>query len=362
MSVVDADVLALVLQDLDDKIHNLWTENNITFKHVWEAATPVKLEGTKYEFPVSTGGPGAGVAVRTGSELITSTKKDTHTKGNEEITRFLYHFTIPIKTMEEANSGAAGREMLKNYPLAAVQDINREINKQLVRGAYSAGTGRSDMDLSGFNTLNGFQTYRPGSEARRGFFLQAEPDAQTQTVGGLPSQGAASNPTPGWFNQYGAITSMQNNGLRVFRDILQSCNRQSDYGNTGPTLGLQDPESYNTMLDTLEGAVRTPMIAGDFVDDGAIDYIPFNKVLKLYREDDFALDELACWNGSAIQGVTYLLDKNWGMLTRGGKMFEIRKPMRDPYTEAMRWEIVVSCQPFSTKRRSQAVIIGTNRA
>lgn len=360
-----ADILASTLQDLLPGYEELFTKFHPFPMYIQKSGgfNKRKLKGPWVEFNVLTGGPGDITGVRGGSETLASIKRNNLYRGKEYPHRFIYHFNVPNKELDEAETEYDFANLVETYPEQGLADAWERLNAQVVRGASSAGTDDNGGNLEGILTFNGDQTYTPQStlSTRTGVFTFSA--TQTSTVHDLPKEDAGSNPTTGWRNQYEHISSFSTEGRKKLRTCRDAANRQGRTPGGYVNLMLGDVESYQNYIDDLDDQVQTAMVdlKGEKVPDGFREGVKFGKA-DFFADDHIDItDTTAFTTASAQQGVIYLLNtQHWEMFFLGkkGGMFDVQKPILLPDQDAVQYRIVSYFNFFCKNLRAQGVVTG----
>ena len=375
------DVVNTALQDLDPKLEETFCQAHPLFNKLTQGeskATKRKLEGRYKEFDVITGDPGQIKAVHTGDETISGGLEGNSRKGNEYATRMLYHYDVPLKNIADADGKMDLVHILESYPKMASLGFFNALAAQLARGAASSGSAASKhQDAKGFLTLNSDQSYQPEGAVgqagtRTGFFQYAAPSAQTATIHGLPSEGAAVGAVKGWFNHYKHVNSFELDGLRALRQMhIQASQEGTDFGG-GVDLMFCDLMTYLNFVDRLESFQDRAEIDGDVAPSGANqngrEGLVWSKSCVLYNEPEIKLDDTVSFTSAAPRtGLIYgISSKDWELFSKGSDakketngLFATRDGFRLQDKEAYRFEVVFHAQLFSRARRSQFCVTGT---
>lgn len=326
-----------------------------------------KLKGPWVEFNVLTGGPGQAEGVYSGGEHFSPTINDMLAKGTEYPHRFVYHYAIPKKMIDELDTENDYVDLIEALPEQAVGDLMEGTNEQIVRGSFSAGTNSNPNGSKGLTTLNGSQSYYPQDSVtgRTGIFQFAAPSAQTATVHGLKMQGASGG-VRGWYHQYGVISDFQTDGRPTLESVRDKANRQGAKANTSINLILSDPGSRQQYVNSLDAQVRLAMVdnKGERVPDGIRDAIKFGNA-DWFSDDAIDItDTTAFSNADAQDGVAYMLNTAyWELFTigNGKRMFEFEDLMPNPFGDSVIAHMVNYWNIFCSNLRAQACVTGGNR-
>jgi hypothetical protein len=318
-----------------------------------------KLEGYKKTFVVYNQGPGNVTQIITGNETINGGRKNIGAKGEEESTRMIYAYDIPLSELDQVDGKMDIAKLFQKYPVAAMDDFMLRINRQLCVG--------DGTDVGGFLTLNGNTTYAPQGTAKTGVFEYAAPASQNDTVFNLQKQGGASG-VDGWYNQYGNITSFSSDGLRTLRDVYFKASQQGRAkGNV--SLGFCDLGTYSNYLATLEQFVRTPAgLQDDVVGKSFTEYVMFHNC-KLYVDLDIDITDALFAATPAANGLAYLLHPaSWKLFHyNAGKdqdgsgkpnLFRRRAPFRIPTKDMTRFESILDANIYCDNLRMNGVVTG----
>lgn len=363
------DVLKSCLPDLVEGFQDNFTKWHPLTSYIKESGGFAKrpLKGPWVEFNVITGGPGRVDPVFTGGEAFSSSLNTMLQKGTEYPHRFVYHFAIPKKMIDELDTPNDYADLIKALPEQAVGDLMEGVNEQIVRASFSAGSNTNDNGTRGLTTLNGSQLYYPqdSGTGRQGIFQFATPDNQTATVHGLPMQGAVGG-TRGWFHQYGVVSSFVDDGRPTLETVRDAANRQGAKANTKVNLLLSDPGSRQQYINSLDGQVRIAVVdkGGEKVVDGIREAIKFGQA-DWFSDDAIDIsDTVAFTNADAQEGVVYMLNTAYIELFtvgKGKKMFEFEDVMPNPFGDSVITHMTNYWNWYCTNLRAQGCVTGTNR-
>ena len=303
-----------------------------------------------------------------GDELLASTRRDTYRDGNQYADRSIYHFDIPgLLLADVSGNKEALKNIVKQYPINAMSDANESLARQIARGASSAGSDDAGHTFwRGITTLNGIQDYYPRGNTRDGVFQAAAKGSQTNTVFGLEMSGGATDPTTGWYHQYGSISSFSVNGLEVMRKVRGDANREGGKGRKGIDLVLGDPQSFHNYQNELGTFVETVTVTDDHIGADIREGIKFGKA-DFFPEDAIDISDTTAFSDAAWQaGVMYLLaSEDWDGFRMGNDdkletkgLFHMREVGRVPNQELFRWELVNDWNIFCRQLRTQGLILG----
>ena len=286
-------IFQAALQQLEERFTTLafpWSplvEKIISGKQVEQKSA---AETPYIEFRVLTDGPGETHQLISGGELYPTALKDVVTKGNIYGTRLIHVYEIPGADMAKAAHPQGCEELIEEYPELALAQFRAELAEQFALGNQN----------NGLLSLCGQNTYAPDGTPRTGL-LEANPRAtQAATVLGLAKEngGAGVN---GWYHQYGNITSMANNGERVFQQVHGRASRalkdmtgkvdlmiadETSYYNylmhrRGPVLETGTPEGMKGWEDDREGAkvLGGTMYIEPYMDPAAAEVLAWNGII-----------------------------------------------------------------------------------
>lgn len=351
-----ADVLAATVQELMPGLNETFVTDHPLMHQMVENGNIDKEQnkGPYREFTVLSGGPGTSTTVSTGSELVAGGRKQNAQKGNCYATRIIHAFDVPGKDLAEAFTPQGLAKLVKEYPVAALDDFKQEVARQF-------GSGNGD-GVGGFLTLNADATYNPNGTALPGVFEFAARASQTDTVFGLIKEGGAGGVT-GWYNQYARISAMAVDGRKKIRQAYFAAGRQGK--SKGPVdLMIGDVTSFEAVLEDLDDAVRIVAVKeGDTVARQSRQGIKFNQAD--FWEDD-AIDLTQFTTGGADTGVIYgFKTPTWNLIAFGENQqmetkgfFDMRGPIRHPTQDMWRYEYVLHAQIFCTDLRCNFVVTG----
>lgn len=351
------DVLTTALQELLPGYKTTWDLFNPAIKKIVAGGRKQKHNHPYKQFGLVPEGPGSWRQMRTGMETIPGGRNQSGTKGSAYASRHIYAFDVPIKDLTEANGPADVLGLIKKYPERAVLDMQQNFGRQLVSG-----------DVADLNTqtLNGDTTYTPDSgAARRGAFQFAAPSNQTHEVFGVTK-----NSIPGWYNQYGEITSMSGNGSYTMFETWQACHDQGQDLGSGIDVLLGDSVSFNNyreLLDNRHIAMSNRAVQDGLPGAGKVrSSLPFESA-EFFHDPQIKLSAFS--TTAATEGVIYMLCTNdWYIFYQGSGAkeatdgnFAAREPYRIPKTELLSYEFVLSMGMYTDNLRSQGVITGGTR-
>jgi hypothetical protein len=328
-----------------------------------------RLKSRFKEFKVTTAGPGALHKIVYGNETYAANRRQNFLKGNQYATRFIYDFAIPaIDIAETAGSPDMVKDLVKQYPESALMELKEWVAAQIARGAASSGSLANAGGLDGLVTLNGQQDYTPATDARDGVFMPAAAASQTQTVFGIPMQGAVSLPTTGWYHQYQNISAFGVNGREKWRKCRDDANSQGGGKSLGGEIDLllTDPQTYQNYVNDLDEHVEVAVVKNDHTPAGIRTGTKFGNA-DVFSEIAIDLSDTTSFTTATTRaGMTYLLNsKEWDgfclgeddkMETKG--FFSFRGPTRIPDQDAWRWEIINHWNIFCRQLRNQGLVTG----
>lgn len=363
----NVDVVNEVLQDLEADMNELFTMYHPLLERVAGRKQFPKAKGRYKEFKVNTGGPGAVHKIVSGNEVYSAQRRQNILKGDQFATRFIYDFAIPaVDIAETSGSPDMVKSLIKHYPEAAIAELYEWVAAQIARGAGSSGAIAGAGGLDGLTTLNGNQDYTPNTTARDGVFQALAAGSQTNTVFNLPMSGASSNPTTGWYHQYGNISAFGVNGIETLRTVRDKANVQGGKASGEVDLALMDEATYQNYQNHLDSFVTVAAVKNDHTPGGIRSGLKFGNV-DVFPEPAIDLSDTTSFTTSTWRaGVTYLLNTGeWEgfclgaddkMETKG--FFSIRGYTRIPDMDAFRWEIVNHWNIFCRQLRNQGLVTG----
>jgi hypothetical protein len=350
---ISPDVLASALQELMPKYSELFTKWHPILEKVVNKGNIDRdvLTGPYREFAVVTDGPGTVTQILTGSEVIAGGRNQNAVRGDTFAPRLIYAFDVPGKDLAEANGAMDLARILQHYPELALGDFHERIARQMAVG--------DGLDVGGFLTLNGAETYNPNGAARAGAFEYAAPAAQVNTVFGLPKPA-----TSGWVNQYGDITSFATNGRSTLRQVYYAASRQ------GKTMGpvdllLGDEGSYLNYIEDLDDQVRVVKVEGDKAPANIRQGVKFLDA-DFFLEDALDVGAASFAGTPAANGCVYMMKSaSWFAYTLGHDAnretkgdFAVRGPFRIPEQDVFRYEIVLMMGLNTNQLRCNGVVTG----
>tara|TARA_R110002110_G_scaffold1039_1_gene4082 strand:+ start:12140 stop:13219 length:1080 start_codon:yes stop_codon:yes gene_type:complete len=353
---ISPDVLASALQELMPGYSELFVKwHPILDKVVSKGNIERQVATGPYrEFAVVTDGPGTVTQILTGSEVIAGGRNQNAVRGSTYAPRLIYAFDVPGKDLAEANGAMDLARIIQHYPELALGDFHERIARQLAVG--------DGLDVGGFLTLNGATTYNPNGAARTGaleFSSQAAQVAAANSVFGL-NKGT----TPGWYNQYGNITSFATNGRSTMRQVYYAASRQ---GKTmGPVdLMMGDEASYLNYIEDLDDHVRISKVEGEKGPANIRQGVRFLDA-DFFLEDALDITAPAFAGTAAANGVIYLMKSaSWYAYTMGADDsretkgdFSVRGPFRIPEQDVFRYEIVLNMGMNTNQLRCNGVVTG----
>jgi hypothetical protein len=347
------DVLATALVDLAPGYTELFTKWSPIWEKIIAKGQKETLQSYRKEFTVVTGGPGTITNIVGGSEVIAGGRNQTGTRGNEIAPRLIYAFDVPGKDIDEANGEMDFARLIAAYPDLAMADFHEKISTQFCMGNVA--------EADGFITLNGQETYAPDGSPRTGVFEFAAAASQTSTVFGLQK-----NTVPGWYNQYGDITSFAGNGRDVMRQVYYNASIKGNNKLKGNVdIMMADALFYNNYISDLDEPVRFAPPANQKGDPAKPDIHQGINFLgaTLYLEDKI---DPTGFSLAAADGVCYgLHSSTWHMflvghggITQNKGFFSVRPPVKHPTQDLYRYEIVFSMGMYCNDLKSNFVITG----
>lgn len=364
---INADVLASTLQDLLPGHVDLYTKNHPLWDRIRKGGgfNRRKLKGPYMEFNVLTGGPGKLYSDRTGTTVLAATRKQNLRTGNEYGARLVYAFTVPEKDLEEADTPYDFANLVENYGEAGMAEIMEIMANQAARGSSSAGSD-SEGGAAAFITLNGDQFYNPTAVGtqRSGVFQFAAPASQTATVHGVPMQAAATNPTTGWYHQYGNISSFLINGRKIMRTTVDTANQQGASLQGGVDLLMGDDSSYQNYAENLDDQVIAQVVENDKGQGKVREGLKFRTAVFFPDPAIDITDTTAFTTSAAQNGVIYALcTDDWEMFTIGNKnggkdLFTVSPAQLIPGLTAFEYRISFYANMFCKNLRRQGAITG----
>ena len=360
------DVLASTIQDIKPELNEFFTMSHPLLDKIVKGARLAKAGGAYIEFRVVTGGPGGGVKLTYGDEVIPAQRRQNYTKGLQRASRSVYSFDVPGKDLAEMGSDpAAMNAVIKRYPVNAVDEMNEYLAAQIARGAGSSGAIAGAAFFDGITTLNGLQDYTPDGTAIDGVFMAAAPASQTQTVFNIPMRGASSNPVTGWYHQFGQITSFGAIGRETWRLARDTANQQGSKMMGQVDLVLVDPQQYQNYLNDLDEHVETVTVTNDHTPAAIREGVKFGSA-DVFAEPAIDLSDTTSFSTAATQaGVAYFLNsKAWEGMSLGGSgmesggFFDIENYVKVPDQDVWRWQIINHWNIYCTQLRNQAFVVG----
>lgn len=364
-----ADILASTLQELlpgyvdtFTKFHPLWDRIAANGKF-----NQRKLKGPWVEFTVLTGGPGYAVTDRTGSTTLAGGRRENAKRGIAYPTHLIYHFNVPNKDLKEAQTEYDFVGLVEDYGDPALSDLAERMSRQVARGASSAGTDPEGGGVDGFFTLNGDQTYAPqdAGSTEQGLFQYAAVGAQTNTVHSLPMSGAGSNPTTGWYHQFGQISSFSSEGRKVLRTTRDKAGQEGSGLTGGMDLLISDDASYQNYLDDLDDQVQVAVVEGDKGKHKVREGVAFGQAVWFPDPAIDITDTTAFSTATAQSGVIYgLTTDDFEMIMLGDKgvngkdFFEMEEPIRLESKPMVHYRLSCYANIFCRQLRRQMVVVG----
>jgi hypothetical protein len=316
----------------------------------------VDAEAAPYHtFRVLTQGPGRAHHLPSGGEIYASGLRKTPAKGSVYGTRIIYTYEIPGSDMAKGGSPKGAEKLVEQYPELAYADFRQILGKQLMMGDQGKG----------FLSLLPGTTYSPEGTPYNAVFQNAARAAQNQTVFGLAKEGATPG-TTGWYHGYGAITSMVNNGERIFQQVHGEASTALAGMPGVVDLMFADATSYYNYLMHRRTAVFTtgkPEGMSGFEDGReGVDVLGG----KMYKEPHIDAADAAI---VALGGVIYgLKSKTWELRVwdegqSGKKAFFHARPLQKMQNkDAWIQEIVFHGQLYSTALPCNFVVVGGQNA
>lgn len=363
------DILASTLEEVLPGYYDLYTKNHPLLDYIVRRGNinKRKAKGPFIEFPVLTGGPGQAVTDRTGGTLLASQRAQNLKRGKEEPARTVYHYAVPEKDLEEAQTENDFANLVESYGDAGMGDVMERFVAQVVRGASTAGSDEFGGGMEGILTFNSDQGYTPQDSAtsRGGVFEYTA--TQTGTLHNLPKSGAASNPTFGWEHQFEEISSFNHHGRRKMRIARDRANQQVAKSGGGIDLVLADDASYQNYIDDLNTQVLVAVVENDAGPGNIREGVKFGNA-NMFSELAIDLSDTDAYTSTAARdGLMYMLDSStWELFTVGdgndaAKLFKLKGPI-DMYDQTMlHFRMSSYMNIFTTNLRRNAVVVGGAR-
>lgn len=364
-----ADILASTLQDLLPGYVDTFTAYHPLWDRIRKGGkfNKRKLKGPWVDFAVVTGGPGYAVTDRTGSTTLAGGRRQNAKRGLEYPARLIYHFNVPHKDLEEAESEYDLVDLVDNYGDTAMADLAERMARQVARGASSSGSDPEGGGVDGFFTFNGSQTFAPqdASAGRSGLFQALAKGSQTNTVHGLPMSGAGSDPVTGWEHQYAHIDSFDQHGRKVMRSTLQKADQEGAGLTGGMDLLVGDDGSYQNYLEDLDDQVQVAVVENDKGKGKVRNGVKFLQA-DFFTDPAIDLSDTTAFSDALMQtGVIYgMTTEDFEMIMLGSKgvngedFFRVEEPIR--LSEAPMSHFRMSCYAniFCKQLRRQMLITG----
>ena len=343
------DELLIATRELFPTLETLFINEHPVTKMLYDKQKRQEVSGPYAAFDVIVDGPGDGMQVETGLEVQTATKRNIVRQGSVYVPTYEYTYMVTGPSLRKSAGKNGIIDLLKMYPEAAMQHFRQELGVQFTVGRT---TGLTNAGC--FLHLNGDLTWQATSAvaAQNGVLEFAAPGSQTSTFLGLPRQGAATNPTPKWANQYGAITNFGAHGRARLRRVYNECQmRAGSYG--APRLMFSDSASFENYYNDLDEQVR---YAAEFKGETGGTKL---SGLKFHNADWFvdpAFDDDATAFGHSTDGTVYMInpdtfkcltspDINSGEIKTGNSYFGLRGPWKQQGQDAWTFDIMFSGQP-----------------
>jgi hypothetical protein len=361
------DVIATVLQELEPELNDMFTEWHPLLDKIVKGKRLSKVKGLYKEFKISIGGAGSTVKLDYGDEQLAAGRRDIVEKGEVRASRFIHLFDITGTDIAEASGTPAGiKELIRQYPEQSLAELHEDIAAQIARGAGSSGDLARAAGLNGLCTLNGIQDFTIKGTAYDGVFQFAAPASQTNTVFGIPMQGAASG-ISGWHHKYGLVTSFGSNGRETMRKVRDDANAAGGKMQGKIDLLLGDPQSYQNYVNDLDEHVQVVAVKNDHTPAAIREGVKFGDA-DFFPEIAIDLSDTTSFSSAVSQsGVLYMLNSTmWDGFTHGDDesmetkgFFSLRGPTRVPDKDAWRWEIVNHWNIFCRSLRNQGLVAGS---
>ena len=372
------DVLHSVVVDLSTELVDVFSKGHPAVEAILKGSKDEGLESHEKAFDVMIGDPATSVKVATGGEMLTSQRKRISRQATERPSRVVLLYEVPNRELARTGKKKDMVRIFDKYPKATMIGARERFVRQFIRGASSAGNDPSgDYGFSGQVTLNADMTYSPdtasGYTARRGILgytgRVARPDAgagQTYTIHGLPMEDATTDPTNGWYHQYGDISSMGTDGRRVINTVLQRANFQGE-GENGVDIMMADEATFQNLVDNLE---QIAWINNDLVSVSTKATkrrgIKFGDI-PLYHEPEIDIADTTCYTTSAPQDgllIGLSLDA-WKMFFANGHSaqatngnFEAMAPILLQDRDSYQYRLVCDFNLYCNDLRRQMVVTG----
>lgn len=308
--------------------------------------------GVYYQRDFIGGSPAKGKRITNGDEVATLTRKNQVKQFQLPSVRHFIPIFIPNIDLRR-NEGKLGViKLMKKYPEATVKEFWMDWEMWLLTGAYRDPNVSviDSPDFDGACTLNGNYT-----GAANGLFSFADYGAQNAVV-----QGIAKQPTLGFAQQYGVVTSFAANGMAQVGKAYDAAAANSS---SGPDLGFTDTVSFNNLVLFSGDTVKIDNTDKAVFGENSRYYLPYKKA-KVYMAAN--LDPTnAAFNGSAgystsdiTGGVLYFCTSDdWEVPYLEMSInanFDIVIPDQDGVVA----HLAVDLQPICLRFNSQALVAG----
>lgn len=354
---------------------------NVAFGRAHPAVDKIKNSAQKVPFTtnrtyfdIATGSPATSIHVQTGSETISSTRKQVARQGYIDPSRCIWTWNVPNQELSRCGSADDIIKLFNKYPKLASIGAGEEVARQFIRGASSAASDPDGTGTKGLCTLNADQNFVPTTTSYRGVLgytgRTAAPDSgagQTGTVFGIPQENAATDPATGWYHQYGSIGSMSTDGRRIINTTLQRTRYQGQTEDAVIDLMMADESTFQNMVEDMESLVWLADEIGSPSEAAQTrEGIRYGKI-PLYQEPEIDLsDTTAYTTAAALTGILIgLASGTWNLGFAGGNSqmatggnFELMKPILLQDRDAWQYRMVADLNFFCDDLRRNMIVTG----
>src|SRR5688572_30383059 len=129
------DVLNSTLVDLLPDFEELFLLKHPLIAYILKGKVKKsELTGPYREFTVVTNAPGKMTGLPTGSETISSIRRNSAVRGNEYGYRTVYHWDVPGKDLAETGGKMDLAKVIDNYPKISLEAARQQWCRQTARG------------------------------------------------------------------------------------------------------------------------------------------------------------------------------------------------------------------------------------
>jgi hypothetical protein len=260
---VNLELLNTTLADLRGPLEMSFAQDIRLMKEAERKSNISTEKGTYIERPIMGGSPSRATGVFVGDETLDTTRRKKINKYQVEPHRVVMAIAIPKRDMI-MNSGKTGAiKMIKEYPKAAQEAFNIDLERYLLTGTVGTTGLAVDADqLYGWSTFNGQFAAGVNTGTTNGLLDMVAVASQSDTV-----QNVAKSQSIYHYNQYADITSFASNGDEKLRAAYRAAAHFAKDPNGGPDFIVADDATFGRYTLSKKDIVRLQIVGGK-TDDG----------------------------------------------------------------------------------------------